>query len=444
MAGTDKPGVTPPAGGTGPEAIQQLLALMSNNQQTSKTTSDVSGLKTVLDQLLQSANTPGADPQALLQSIFQQGASKIPGLVAGTYNASGSRAAPGTMSPKLAELQAQITLAAQQQLAQQQLAQQQLKAQTLGQAGNVAGNIAAGTKSTTANTGNSVTQGLNKLVQLNTLGKAATGYDALGKGKQFLTDLINPTPNYLAGEGFMQASPNVGGLALGGSPSAGLPQVFSQPDFTSAVQAGDGTQLADAVAALTSSGSSAPLIDFSNLFSNPGSNSTASSALDTTSLTAAVPDYTDAGSSLSNFSSGTDGAASSSSSAASSGSSALGSSVQLLRALDFAVNPKKRGDVLDLSDGNWVDDVGDIGDAISLGVPWAGLARPAAQYVDIGMHTAEDFVNNPLETTETVASGDQLTGNLMIDATTQIPQIIDNVGNALNNFGSDIGNVFGW
>ena len=84
MAGTDKPTVTPPAGGNGPDVMQQLLALMSNNQQTSKTTSDVGGLKTVLDQLLQSANAPGTDPQAVLQSIFQQGASKIPGLVAGT------------------------------------------------------------------------------------------------------------------------------------------------------------------------------------------------------------------------------------------------------------------------------------------------------------------------------------------------------------------------
>jgi hypothetical protein len=91
--------------------------------------------------------------------------------------------------------------------------------------------------------------------------------------------------------------------------------------------------------------------------------------------------------------------------------------MQVAKLLDYAANPKKRGDILDFSDGNWVDDVGDIGDAVGVYYPPAAATRMAAQYTDEGMKFTDDFLHNPGKATQEVVDGDRLSGNLIVDAT---------------------------
>lgn len=105
--------------------ISNLLNTLGGQRTTVRTRpGDTRQLEAVI------AGLQGQDFEALLQSIFQQAASKIPGLQQAYANAIGARTGRNTsIEAALQELLKQTTLAGQQQIAQQQAQNFQTQAQ---------------------------------------------------------------------------------------------------------------------------------------------------------------------------------------------------------------------------------------------------------------------------------------------------------------------------
>lgn len=173
-----------------------LLTLMGQaaGQRGKQVTTTSPGDITALQQTL--AGLQGADYNALLQSIFQQAGTQIPGLQAATGRAVGARSYNNTAAQMaMQELLKATTLAAQEKIAAQQLQNQQTQVQA-GQA------IAQATKGTTQATTEkkgldlgraaallALMQGLGKLQGMD-FGKMFTG--AAGAGSAAAGGISSP------------------------------------------------------------------------------------------------------------------------------------------------------------------------------------------------------------------------------------------------------------
>jgi len=418
MAGKE----TVPTGSSDVGEIDALVKLLGGTTAKQTTTANTAPLDQVFQQLLASSG----DNQALLDSIFAQAATKIPGIMGNTYNATGSRQAPGTLSPQLAKLQADVTLAAQQQLAQQKL--QQLTA-----AGQVAGNIAGATRAVTTKDGNSLTglsQKLGLLLTANNLAKSA-GIDVGKKAKDLWSDWT------------ADPSAAVSNFSLD-SPVTSMPD-FSNLNFASAPVS----------SSLLDSGGS--FQDFGQSLLSPEFTSAAASAANAAN-SAAVSDYTgtdwpnfspDTGSAAASVSQ-TSQAASASQPTTSPGSSTASEAAAVLKLLDYAGNPKKRGDILDFSDGDWKDDIGDITDAASVYFPPAAMVRPALTQGEIlyetlgGRSTASSqYLQGLTSTVQPGADIEDAPGKIGGPIGQAVYDTTKDVGNFFNNPGEAIKSWFG-
>jgi hypothetical protein len=433
------------AGSSGVGQIDQLLKLIGGTKSTSTVKADTTGLNTVLQQALAS----GGDNQALLDSIFQQAGAKIPGIMGNTYNASGSRQAPGTLSPQLAQLQAQVTLAAQQQLAQQ-------KQQALQTAAQAASGIANATRSTVTKEGNGLqdlTKTVSSLMALNKVAKD-NGFDVVQKSKDLWADLTAPEVSYTAESAFSsmpEISSFVPSVADAG-PSFGSD--FLSQDFSSL--------LSDMTSSVSDSGG----IDFSNFLGDSGSAAASESATSaaTNPISSALSDQVaaSAGDQLSAQISdqladqtSQQAANSISSSAPQSSGMSVGS---LLKLASYAEDDEKRKGVLDFSDGDWADDISDITDA-------AGVFVPPASYVRGGINSVRDveaiftggnvsaFADSGLvENLANIQATDNAEdfGRQVGDSgglggpLAAVGDFTQDLGNFLNNPGEGLKDLFGW
>ena len=175
-----------------------LLTLMGQaaGQRGKQVTTTSPGDITALQQVL--AGLQGADYNALLQSIFQQAGTQIPGLQAATGRAVGARSYNNTAAQMaMQELLKATTLAAQEKIAAQQLQNQQTQVQA-GQA------IAQATKGTTQATTEkkgldlgraaallALMQGLGKLQGMD-FGKMFTGAAGAGVGSTAAGGISSP------------------------------------------------------------------------------------------------------------------------------------------------------------------------------------------------------------------------------------------------------------
>lgn len=117
------------------DALTQLAGLLGGSRTTH--TADTTALQNVLTQL------QAVDPQATLQTIFQQAAGQIPGIQTALGNAIGARATDNSgIQAALSELLKQTTLAAQSKIIDQQNANLNTQAQ-------IASAIANANKTTT-------------------------------------------------------------------------------------------------------------------------------------------------------------------------------------------------------------------------------------------------------------------------------------------------------
>lgn len=70
-----------------------------------------------------------------------------------------------------------------------------------------------------------------------------------------------------------------------------------------------------------------------------------------------------------------------------------------LKVADYIDKPEKRGDILDLSDGDWKDDIADVTDAAAIAYPILGLVRPA---LNLGAAAVGDLTTNLSDQTANV------------------------------------------
>jgi hypothetical protein len=411
--------------------VNQILQMLGGTKTTQKTTADTSGLTEVLKQALAS----GGDNQALLDSIFAQAQTKIPGIMGNTYNATGSRQAPGKLSPQMAQLQAQVTLAAQQQMAAQ-------KQQALQTAAQAAGGIANATRQSVTSEGNGLqkqTQALAGLLSLNKLAKD-NGIDVVKGAKGLWDDMTTPdTSSILNAPGGVWSDAGVSSIAD-----------YSADGITGNSATGWDALGQDAVSSLMSSLGSGGVVadtnsvDWSNFLADSGS-AAASGSVD---ISAAVqPAQVD----------GIIGAQANTGQVSSASPDTSGISVAgAIKILDYAGDPKKRGNILDLSDGNWIDDVSDITDAGSILVPQLGYVRNGLNAADsyVGLASGKDIQDTPI--------GAQLLG-LTSELSSNPPEDLEDIGRTVGggpgagfgdlvqdtahffeNPGQGIKDLFGW
>lgn len=152
--------------------LASLLQTIGGTRSTTNTSpGDITALQQVFNQGQQ------FDPNALLQTIFQQAGGQIPGLQRAFGNAIGARSGNNSAaSAALQQLLMQTSLAGQQQVSNQVLQNQQ-------QQGNVAANIAQATKGTTQTQKSGTDMGnVAKLLGLWQLAGQTGLIDKIGKG----------------------------------------------------------------------------------------------------------------------------------------------------------------------------------------------------------------------------------------------------------------------
>lgn len=440
MAGeTSKPRVSTPSSGVGD--IAEVLKLIAGENSTSTQTGDTGPLSAIISEL---AGNNSAQQTAVLQSIFQQAAGKIPGIMGNTYNATGSRAAPGQLPPQLQDLMAQVTLAAQQQLAAQSL---QNSGQRIQAAQTIAGaNRSAVTKE--ASGAQKVLQDITKLAGANGAIKSLTGgkfdpFDKLKSGVEQVAGMfsgggspgmapisVNPATPLSSGGGADLSGLNIGSNLGVASGSTAL-DVLGSLDGTNFAALMDPSMPSAGAAVLQS-----PDVSNLNLGGNLefGSTSVADAG---TSLT--DPDFA-------NFSSG-------SSAPASTGSGTNYGSY--LKLANYADNPKQVESIFDFSDGDWKDDVSDVTDAASIAAPPLSMVRPALNLMDSFDKSAWQAVSDPGGFVDGIFHGDNdfinanfglATGGVqtLVDTGDMIGRAGETIGNAIGDVFEDIGSFFGF
>lgn len=282
-------------------------------------------------------------------------------------------------------------------------------------------------------------------------GNAAKILAAL-QGANQLKGLLNPLVSKIGDKYGVKSVEDIGSkladMVMGGEATPG--EVMAATDWNGNAgtdsldvaqweQAGNSaTSGLESLGASISSGAESSTVDLSSFMSSPDS-SAAEAVTDwngnTNGTTLSNDEWDQMGSDATNFSAG------SNASASSGASTNYGS---YLKIADYIDKPKKRGNIFDFSDGDWKDDIGDITDAISIFYPPAAFARSAMEYSDAGVSFAVDFYNDPGQAMQDVADGDRLTGNLMVDATTQGIKAGETIGNAVGDVVESIGDLFGW
>ena len=428
MAG-EKESVPASTGGIG--QIDALVKLLGGGTKTTeKVSSDTSSLQTVLQQLLASSG----DNQAVLDSIFAQAQAKIPTVLGNTYNASGSRAVAGTLSPQLSALQAQVTLAAQQQLAQQ-------RQQALQTAAQVAGSISNANRTAVTKSGNAAT------------GLVQQGGALLALNKGLKEAGIDVTAQAKKGWDWLSS---IGDTDMGATaaPFAAVGGQFELPAASSFTAADGGGALTSSMADLLG-------------FTPDAVNSGLFGAVDVGSSTPSVDVTSGISSELgtdTNFSLGSESALGSGPTTSGLNSSvkapdSVGNLSSAIKLASYATDTKKRQDILDFSDGNWVDDVGDITDAASVFIPQAGLARGGLTGLNVFASTLAGD-NNPLDVqlgqltalagqAGRSADAEDL-GRTVGDSAglggpgAAIGDITQDIGNFFSNPGEGLKDLFGW
>ena len=438
-------------GDAGMNNILNLLNTIAGQDVTTKQTSDVNPLRDVMAQISASEGTQG---QALLNSIFQQAAGRVPQLMGNTFNATGSRSPNGQMAGTLQKLMADITVQAQAQMAQQQQARQAMLLQGAGQI--------AGANRTTQQQQRSgasgVLQNVGKVLGGAKMLRDVTGIDLAKKGKDLLTTLIAGSssaafPSAAIGDvgpgGLFGASPyqqslsgvtstQAGSLqdmlqffSAADSPTSETPAIFGQETFS----LGTPEQTSPGVAMYVPSGEMFSLGDASNTVPN-----------DFASFASNVdPNAANMSGANTNFSTG-------GSEAAAPADSTLGDLATAYKVSQYTFNPNARKDIFDFSDGNFVDDVGDITDAAAIVYPPLAAVRPAMNATVAAGSSLDNFVHDPGQWFQDLVSGDEPLTESVVNSVVGIGDAIgngfENLVNGVENFGDDVGDffgdVFGW
>lgn len=443
----------------GMQNILSLLQTIAGTDTKTTSTANIAPLQSVMDQIAASQGTQG---QQLLEAIFQQAAGAVPGIMGNTFNATGTRAPNGQMAGTLQKLMADVTRQAQAQIVQQQQQAQQMQLQAASQ-------IAASTRGskTTQKSGASdlIAKG-GKILAANKLVKDLTGKDLIQKGVNAVQGMFQPSiPSYTLGT----AAPLFGGTSTAGFGMDAAAPTLAGLGFTSPMSDAvgglplfsGGTELPASMSSMPTSESIAATLDPLSGIEFGGGNPAAAPSL-SSSLSLSLPQgYGDGGLSVSD--SGLNSANSlggedlgNFSSASGDGGSAASDAATLLKVYGYAKDPDKRKDIFDFSDGNFVDDVGDITDAVSVYFPPAGMVRPAMNATVAAGESLDNFVHNPGQWFEDLLSGDEpITENAWNTAVGTVKGTADAIGdlgqdiidfgsNAFEEAGDFFGDVFGW
>ena len=435
----------------GMQNILSLLQTVAGTDTKTTSTANLGPLQSVMDQIAASQGTQG---QQLLESIFSQAAGAVPGIMGNTFNASGSRAPNSVMAGTLQKLMADVTKQAQAQMVQQQQNAQQMQVQAASQIANAT----RGQRQVQKSGASKVLTDLGKVLSVNKAVKSLTGKDMIQSGVDGVKSIFAPSPAATFTSSGYNGLSTAPGMSLFGGTSVsnpGLGDVLSSLFEGSSPMSGGTTELPVPAAPAETSplfasspqGSDLPadLSVLSSLDSATGGVDGLSVTFgDPADLKAAADMYaTRAGygfpvpaDSTSALSTGE--AASSASSSTNYGS--------YLKAAELAVDDNKRKGILSFNDGNWVDDISDISDAASIFFPPAAAARPMLGAADAYGNSLNDFVSDPGQWAENVASGEDevAAGSLLNTTIGSIPGVGNALTNAVEEVGDFFGDVFDW
>lgn len=456
-------------GDSGMNSILALLNTIAGQDVTTKQTADVGPLRDIMSQISASEGTQG---QALLESIFQQLAGRVPQAMGNTFNATGSRAAAGRTAGTLQKILADATISAQGQMAAQQAQRQQMLLQG-------AGNLANATRTTVQQQrsgASGLLQEAGKVLAIAKTVKDVTGFDAGKKAK----DLYK----YLTTEGssaFTSAFPEVssagsmgmfggtpGAPSLSGTtltPGAGMSDMltfFSSPQGATTAQSLGGLLGSSGGETFTldpgvQTQESAPPVDYGSLAGISGDMFTlgdpaTAMPMDQYLATYAPPPEaavnmsnpeTSSKDSILNFSQGGSNKA-----ATVPQDSTLSDAMTVYNASTYVTNPNKRKDVFDFSDGDFADDTGDITDLGALYYPPLAAVRPVLNATSATMSSLDNFAHDPGKWFDELLSGDEpFTENAWQTVTGAVDTVVnftENLGNIANETGDFFADVFGW
>lgn len=444
---------TVPTGDGGMGVLQLLNSIVGSDTKT-KSTANIAPLQSVMDQIAASQGTMG---QQLLESIFSQAAGAVPGIMGNTFNASGSRAPSTQMAGTLQKLMADTVRQAQAQFVQQQQQAQNMQLQAASQIANATRGQTTSQKSRASDT----LAKAGKVLAANNMIQKLTGKNLINSGANALKGLLTPSTPSLAATSYNPLSTSFSAPLFGGSSmtSFGSPDVLSMFGITSPMS-GETGSLPD-LGGVTA-GTETPLYSTGSDVS--GSLSALPSAADIASIMGGEIAPTDLGSydfsgvQMQGFqpTAQPDAAGLSSSPSGGDSGSLASDAATALKIYSYAKSPDARKDILDFSDGNFADDVGDITDAGAIYYPPLAAVRPALNSTMAAGESLDNFVHNPGQWFEDLFSGDEpMTQNLWntavgtvqgtADAIGDLGQdIIDFGGNAVDEVGDFFGDVFGW
>ena len=436
----------------GMQNILSLLQTIAGTETKTTGTANIGPLQSVMDQIAASQGTQG---QQLLESIFSQAAGAVPGIMGNTFNASGSRAPNNVMAGTLQKLMADVTKQAQAQIVQQQQNAQQMQLQAASQIANAT----RGQRQVQKSGASKAITDLGKVLSINKAVKGLTGKDLIQSGVDGVKSMFTPSPAVAFGASGYNGLSTAPGMPLFGGTSTSNPgfgDVLSSLFGGSSPMSGEAASLPTVVAPAETSplfasgieGSDLPadLSVLSSLSSTPGGVDGLSATFgDAESIQAAKDAFSvNAGFQLpppKTFSAAEFSGADSASTASS--STNYGS---YLKAAELALDDNKRKGIFSFNDGNWVDDISDVSDAVSIFLPPAAAVRPMLGAADAYGNSLNDFVNDPGQWAENVASGEDevAAGSLLNTTIGSIPGVGDALSNAVEEVGDFFGDVFGW
>ena len=432
----------------GMQNILSLLQTIAGTETKTTGTANIGPLQSVMDQIAASQGTQG---QQLLESIFSQAAGAVPGIMGNTFNASGSRAPNGVMAGTLQKLMADVTKQAQAQIVQQQQNAQQMQLQAASQIANAT----RGQRQVQKSGASKALTDLGKVLSVNKAVKGLTGKDLIQSGVDGVKSIFAPSPAATftsSGYNGLSIAP---GMPLFGGTSTYTPgfDVMSSLLGGSSPMSGEAASLPTLVAPTETSPLFASGIEGSDLPANLSvlsSLSSTSGGVDGLSVSfgdaEGIQAAQDAFASSAGFQlpppkpfsaaefSGADSASSSTN---------YGS---YLKAAELALDDNKRKGIFSFNDGNWVDDISDVSDAVSIFFPPAAAARSMLGAADAYGNSLNDFVNDPGQWAENVASGEDevVVGSLLNTTIGSIPGVGNALSNAVEEVGDFLGDVFGW
>lgn len=435
----------------GMQNILSLLQTIAGTETKTTSTANIGPLQSVMDQIAASQGTQG---QQLLESIFSQAAGAVPGIMGNTFNASGSRAPNNVMAGTLQKLMADVTKQAQAQIVQQQQNAQQMQ---LNAASQIA-NATRGQRQVQKSGASKVVTDLGKVLSINKAVKGLTGKDMIQSGVDGVKSIFAPSPAAAftaSGYNGLSIAP---GLPLFGGTSTSNPgfgDALSSLLGGSSPMSGEAASLPTVVAPAETSPLFASSIEGSDLPANLSVLSSLDSAtggVDGLSVTFGDPADLKAVSDMYAARAGygfpvpADSASALSTGEAASSASSSTNYGSYLKAAELALDDNKRKGLFSFNDGNWVDDISDVSDAVSIFFPPAAAARSMLGAADAYGNSLNDFVNDPGQWAENVASGEDevVVGSLLNTTIGSIPGVGNALSNAVEEVGDFFGDVFGW